>query len=175
MWVDYRYGDDCIEVSLTRSPDGVVMGSMTSWVAGRLLEAQIPDGFWSVSSGARIPPFLIDLTGRIEVPELDPLRIEATRQGLSNGGAVWDRTAVFPDGERNEEWVIHPVGHVASIYFESDAAILPFQAAGNRTSHITYELLHDPDPIPPPRQGTRLEIKKYEIPDDMALLSEASG
>lgn len=122
-----------------------------------------------------MPPFLIDLTGDIEAPEPDPLRIEATRQGLSNGGAMWERTAVFPDGERNEEWVIHPDGHVVSISSESDAAILLFQEAGTRTSRITYELLDDPDPIPPPRQGTRLELEEYEIPDDMALLSEASG
>lgn len=175
VWVDYRSSGDFIEVSIARSAEDSVMGSITSWVAGRLLEAQIPEGFWSVSSGTRIPPFLIDLTGDIEAQGPDPLRIDATRQELSNGGAVLERTAVFRDGERSEEWVIHPDGHVVAISSESDAAILPFQAAGTRTSRIFYELLADPDPIPPPRQGTRLELEEYEIPNDMALLSEVSG
>lgn len=175
MWVDYRNNGDFIKVSITRSAEDSVTGSITSWVAGRLLEAQIPGGFWSLSSGARMPPFPIDLTGDIESPEPTPLRVEATRQELSNGGATWERTAVFADGERHEEWVIHPDGHVVSISSESDAAIRPFQASGTQTSRITYELAADPDPIPPPRQGTRLELEKYEIPHDMALLSEVSG
>lgn len=174
VWVDYRNSGDFIEVSITRSAEDSVMASITSWVDGRLLEARIPGGFWSLGSGARIPPFPIDLTGDIEAPDLDPLRIEVTRQELSNGGAMWERTAVFPEGERHEEWVIHPDGHAVSITSESDPAILPFQTDGTRTSRITYELLDDPDPIPPPRQGTRLDLEQYDIPDDPALMSEVS-
>lgn len=82
---------------------------------------------------------------------------------------------MFLEGERHEEWVIHPDGHVVSITSESDAAILPFQTDGTRTSRITYELLDDPDPIPPTRRGTRLGLEEYEIPNDMPLLSEVSG
>lgn len=174
VWVDYRNSGDFIQVRISRSTEDEVRGVITSHVAGRYLEAQIPEGSWSLSSGARTPPFPIDLTGDLEAPEPTPVQIEATRQEMSNGGATWEKTTIFPDGKRHEEWVIHPDGNVVSISFQSDAAILPFPAPGTRTGRFTYELLDNPDPITQPRQGTTLELEKYDIPDDLALLSEVS-